>query len=226
MSTLELIAVRKTRGRGHRAVRVLESASLEVRPGEFVLLEGPSGSGKTTLLGVAGGLLSPDAGEVILAGRPLHLSSGDVRRAIRAAYAGLVFQRANLLAGLTVRENILLMSRIAGMTPDDGALETDRLLERLELSPYADRYPSELSGGEEQRVAVARALVHRPMVVLADEPTGNLDGRTGHAVAASLAELARERQSAVLVCTHDARLVAFATRRLQMRDGRVVAVEE
>jgi ABC-type lipoprotein export system ATPase subunit len=226
VSALALIGVTKTRGRGHRAVRVLKGATLEIQPGEFVLLEGPSGSGKTTLLGVAGGLLSPDSGDVILAGRPLHLVSRDARGAIRATHAGIVFQRANLLPGLTVRENILLMSRIAGMTSDDGNRETVRLLEVLGLSAHAGRYPAELSGGEEQRVAVARALVHRPQVVLADEPTGNLDGHTGHAVAVSLAELARERGSAVLVCTHDTRLVPFATRRLHLRDGRVVAVEQ
>jgi putative ABC transport system ATP-binding protein len=225
MSALALIGVAKTRGRGHRAVRVLEAATLEVGPGEFVLLEGPSGSGKTTLLGVAGGLLSPDAGEVILAGRPMHLATRDAASAFRATHLGIVFQRANLLAGLTVRENILLMSRIAGMAPEDGDRETERLLQALGLSGYAGRYPSELSGGEEQRVAVARALVHRPLLVLADEPTGNLDGQAGHAVAASLAELARERRSAVLVCTHDTRLIPFATRRLLMRDGGVVAVE-
>jgi putative ABC transport system ATP-binding protein len=223
---LSLKDVSKRRGHGHRAVQVLEGATLEVQPGELVLLEGPSGSGKTTLLGVAGGLLSPDRGEVALAGRALHRETAEGRRAIRSRQVGLVFQRSNLLAGLTARDNIVLMSRIAGMSPGDGAREAARLLDELELSTCADRYPEELSGGEEQRVAVARALIHRPSVVLADEPTGNLDWRTGRAVAAALSKLALERQSAVLVCTHDARLVPFSTRRLQIRDGRVLAAAE
>ena len=226
MIAISLSEVTKHRGHGHRAVEVLVGASLEVQSSELVLLEGPSGSGKTTLLGIAGGLLSPDSGRVILAGRTLNQESLDARRLIRARHVGLVFQRANLLPGLTARDNVLLMGRLAGMTTEAGAKETSQLFEALGITECADRYPHELSGGEEQRVAVARALVHRPVVVLADEPTGSLDGRTGLAVAASLSALARERASAVLICTHDSRLVPFAVRRLRMLDGRVVPVEE
>jgi len=210
-----------TRGHGRRAVRVLEDITLEVHPGEVVLLEGPSGSGKTTLLGVAGGLLTPDQGDVMLAGQPIQAVNNDARRRIRSAKVGFVFQRANLLDGLTARENVLLMARLAGLTQNAAELETTRLLALLDLAPCAGRYPTELSGGEEQRVAVARALVHRPAVVLADEPTGSLDAEAGRAVASSLTSLAQEQYAAVLICTHDARLEPFATRRLQLRDGRV-----
>ncbi|MGE5230143.1 MAG: ABC transporter ATP-binding protein [Deltaproteobacteria bacterium] len=222
MIPLELRGVSKRRGAGRRSVQVLAEVNLEVRAGEVVLLEGPSGSGKTTLLGVAGGLLTADSGVVILAGNALGSETQARRRAIRARCAGVVFQRANLLAGLTARENVILMSRLAGMTGREGAQEADRVLDLLGLAALAHRRPPELSGGEEQRVAVARALVHRPAVVLADEPTGNLDAASGHSVAASLSALARDRSSAVLICTHDQRLAPFATRRLSIVDGRVV----
>ena len=221
MMPLRLVGIAKRRGRGRRAVQVLVEVNLEVQPGEFVLVEGPSGSGKTTLLGVAGGLLTPESGAVELAGRPLEAESPAGRRGIRSRQVGLVFQRANLLPRLTSRENVRLMGQIAGMNRQDAAREADRLFEQLGLGSLADRRPMELSGGEEQRVAVARALVHHPVVVLADEPTGSLDGASGRAVTELLATLARERGTAVVVCTHDARLEAFATRRVSLADGRV-----
>jgi putative ABC transport system ATP-binding protein len=221
MMPLGLVAVAKRRGSGRRAVQVLVDVNLEVWPGEFVLLEGPSGSGKTTLLGVAGGLLTPESGAVTLAGRALGTESPAGKRRIRSRLVGLVFQRSNLLPRLTSRENVLLMGQIAGMGRQAAARETDLLLEKLGISGQADRWPRELSGGEEQRVAVARALVHRPVVVLADEPTGSLDASSGRAVTELLCALAKERGTAVLVCTHDVRLEVFATRRLSLADGRV-----
>ena len=221
MIPLSLEGVAKRRGSGRRSVQVLHDVTLQLSPGEFVLVEGPSGSGKTTLLGVAGGVLTADAGRVLVADQSLSALPRSQQRRIRACHVGLVFQRANLLSGLTARDNIVLMGTIAGMTEHDAGREADRLLASLDMSELAGRRPNELSGGEEQRVAVARALVHHPAVVLADEPTGSLDAAAGHAVAESLAALARERQSAVLVGTHDARLAQFATRRLQIVDGRI-----
>jgi putative ABC transport system ATP-binding protein len=218
---LALSGITKRRGSGRRSVQVLVDVSLEVRPGEFVLVEGPSGSGKTTLLGVAGGLLTPESGAVTLAGRQLEAESPGGKRSIRSRQVGLVFQRANLLPRLTARDNVLLMGHIAGMSRQEAEREADLLLEKLGLSAQMNRWPRELSGGEEQRVAVARALVHRPVVVLADEPTGSLDAVSGRAVTELLAALARERGSAVLVCTHDVRLEVFASRRLSLADGRV-----
>lgn len=221
MIPLLLDRVTKRRGAGQRSVQVLDGASLSLDPGEFVLLEGPSGSGKTTLLGVAGGVLAVDDGRVMLSDHPLTSGSPAAQRELRRRCVGLVFQRANLLSGLTARENIMLMGTLAGMTLSAAGVETDGLLEALGLTMLARRRPDELSGGEEQRVAVARALVHRPAVVLADEPTGSLDAATGHAVASLLAALARERGAAVLVATHDARLASFASRRLRLVEGRV-----
>lgn len=221
MMPLVLESVSQARGRGSRAARVLHHVSLSVASGEFVLIEGPSGAGKTTLLAVAGGLLTPQEGRVFLGGCQLHVEGRALDRRRRARAVGFVFQRANLLPRLTVRENILLMGAIAGLRGDEVARDADDLLDRLGLSALRDRRPDELSGGEEQRVAVARALVHRPSVVLADEPTGSLDRAAGQRVAESLAELAGSRDSAVVVATHDVRIASLASRVVHIEDGRI-----
>lgn len=219
MTVLELDRVSKIRGTGRHAVQALRDATLLVQPGEFVLLEGPSGAGKTTLLGVAAGLLTPTSGRVTLVGHDLVALSAGGRRSLRARRVGFVFQRSNLLSRLVARENVALMGMLADGAGDAVQAEAARLLDMLGIAWLADRRPRELSGGEEQRVAVARALVHRPAIVLADEPTGNLDGTTGQAVAAALAQAARECGAAVLVATHDTRLSAYASRRLRIEDG-------
>jgi len=222
---LELDRVRRTRGVGPHAVEALRDVSLAVGGGEFVLLEGPSGAGKTTLLAVAAGLLRPTSGDVCLAGRRLPaMSLGECRRH-RATRVGFVFQRSNLLPRLTVGENVVLMAVLGGMAREAAKRETTRMLEALGIATLADRYPHELSGGEEQRAAVARALVHGPAIVLADEPTGSLDGVSGRAVAESLGSLAAERGAAVLVATHDVRLRSFASRRVRIVDGRIADSE-
>jgi ABC-type lipoprotein export system ATPase subunit len=209
------------RGVGRRAVRVLDGASLAVEAGEVVLLEGPSGSGKTTLLLVAAGLLTPTSGGVTVAGLELGRASQSARRALRAKAVGFVFQRANLLERLTVRENVELAGFLAGRSPAEVRSDVDSLLEALGIGHLAERRPDALSGGEEHRAAVARALVHRPALVLADEPTGNLDADSGAAVAEALAGLARDRGAAVLVATHDARLYRIADRRAVLDQGRI-----
>jgi putative ABC transport system ATP-binding protein len=168
---------------------------------------------------VAAGLLTPTAGTVNLAGQSLSaLSSAECRRH-RAACVGFVFQRSNLLPQLTLWDNVLLMVAIGGVPRTEGEGEATQLLQALGIAGLAQRYPRELSGGKEQRAAVARALVHRPALVLADEPTGNLDGVSGKAVAERLAGLAAERGTAVLVATHDPRLEPFASRRVRIVDG-------
>jgi putative ABC transport system ATP-binding protein len=221
MNVLELIGVCMTRGAGRRAVRVLVDVSLAADPGEFVLVQGPSGSGKTTLLAVAAGLLTPDSGEVLLSGRSLPRVGATQRRRLRARQVGFVFQRSNLLGALSARDNVLTAAALAGMERPEAEREADRLLELLGVAALALRRPAELSGGEEQRVAVARALVHRPAIVFADEPTASLDGASGRTVAESLRGLARQQGTAVIVATHDARLEEFATRRIHLVDGRI-----
>ena len=223
MKPLILEGISQTRGRGARAVKVLHDVSMAVEPGEFVLLQGPSGAGKTTVLSVAGGILTPNAGSVELGGRRLHSGSPSRDRRHRAGTGGFVFQRCNLLPHLTVWENILLMGQIAGREAEDIRRGAEDLLRRVGIDNLRDRFPRELSGGEEQRAAVVRALIHRPAIVLADEPTGSLDGRAGQAVIEILAEIARTFQSAVVVATHDLRIAAFASRIVRIEDGRILS---
>jgi len=222
MTVLLLDGVSKTRGRGPHATQALRAASLTLAAGEVVLLEGASGAGKTTLLAVAAGLLTPDAGRIVLAGRSLAELSPAERRRHRAQVVGFVFQRSNLLEQLTAWENVLLMAQLAGRPTREARRATNEVFEALNIAHLAPRRPGELSGGEEQRVGVARALVHRPALVLADEPTGNLDGTAGRVVAEALATCAKARGAAVLVATHDTRLEPFATRRIPIVDGHVV----
>ena len=223
MIALRLDGVSKARGHGRHAVQALRDVSLTVSPGELVLLQGPSGAGKTTLLAVAAGLLSVDVGRVILADLPIGEQSPAIRRQHRLHNVGFVFQRANLLGELTVRENVSLMASLAGLPLERADREVTALLSEFGLAALADRRSTDLSGGEEQRVALARALVHRPPVVLADEPTGNLDSVSGRVVGEGLAYCARERGAAVVVATHDTRLEPYATRRVRIVDGRVNA---
>jgi putative ABC transport system ATP-binding protein len=221
MSALELCCVSKRVGSGAHAISAVREVSLALASRDVVLLEGPSGAGKTTLLTLAAGLLTPDGGEVVLGGARLRALAPGAVRGLRARAVGFVFQRANLLSALTVRENVLIAAALAGLSRGEAEARADRLLDRLGLGAVGSRLPERLSGGEEQRVAVARSLVHGPLVVLADEPTGSLDGASGRAVAETLAELARESGAAVLVATHDQRLRDLASRRLHMSDGRV-----
>lgn len=221
MTALKLDQVSKSRGRGRRSVMALRGVSFEAGGGDIVLMEGPSGAGKTTMLTVAAGLLTPDEGRVFLAGRALSEMSAAERRAHRARKVGFVFQRANLLDGLNARENILLAAVLARVERREADDHARRLMTAIGIDELGDRRPDELSGGEEHRVAVARALVHNPSVVFADEPTGNLDSVSGRAVAEALASLARERGVCVIMASHDSRLREFATRRLWMEDGEI-----
>jgi ABC-type lipoprotein export system ATPase subunit len=204
---------------------VLRDVSFSIAEGEVVLVVGPSGSGKTTLLGVAAGLLTADHGEVELRGMRIDLATPQERRALRAAAIGMVFQRPSLLSGLTARENVRLMASVSVMEARDAQRQTESLLDHLGIRALADRLPHELSGGEEQRVGIARALVHRPAVILADEPTASLDGATGESILELLAGVAAERRTAVLIATHDLRLHRFASRCLHLLNG-VLSEEE
>ncbi|MEW6688771.1 MAG: ATP-binding cassette domain-containing protein [Pseudomonadota bacterium] len=221
MTVLRLAEVTMRRGEGAHGRTVLDRVSLQVAGGEIVLIHGPSGSGKTTLLALAAGLLTPDRGEVMIERCALARACASARRRLRAQRVGFVFQRANLLPRLSVRQNVLLQAALAGVGGSDAEKRTDELLAALGLARQALQLPVHLSAGEEQRVAVARALVHRPALVLADEPTASLDGASGRAVAAQLTRLAAAAGAGVLVATHDPRLDDLGERRIVMQDGRL-----
>ena len=218
----ELRGVAKFFQRGSTTVRALDGVDLQLNAGEFVALEGPSGSGKTTLLQLLGALDRPSAGDVIFEGRDLSgLRDGELA-ALRLRSFGFVFQQFNLIPTLTAVENVE-----AKLVPVGGTRERAlELLGEVGLAERADHLPGQLSGGEQQRVAIARALSVDPRVVLADEPTGNLDTGTGGEIIELLAGLAAEHGATVIVATHDASLASRAPRRLQMRDGRLVDAPE
>jgi putative ABC transport system ATP-binding protein len=199
-------------------VRALDDVDLEIGAGEFVALEGPSGSGKTTLLQLLGGLDRPSGGEVLFEGRNLALLPDHELAGLRLRSFGFVFQQFNLIPTLTAVENVEVKLAPIGGTRER-ALE---LLGEVGLAERSDHLPQEMSGGEQQRVAIARALSVEPRVVLADEPTGNLDTQTGREIIDLLANLAAEHGSTVIVATHDASLASRAPRRLAMRDGHLV----
>lgn len=200
---LELSAVARVFGKGAAAVRAVDNVSLAVAPGEIVLVMGPSGSGKTTLLSMAGGLLRPTSGDVLVAGNRLGDLGAGLLAELRLKQVGFVFQAFNLLGSLTALENVALVMNLAGRT--DSSVETGSraILERLGLGERLHHVPADLSGGEKQRVAIARALANDPPLILADEPTGNLDSHSGCEVMMLLFDLAREEDKAVVVVSHD-----------------------
>jgi putative ABC transport system ATP-binding protein len=208
--------------RGPVKVRAVNEVALSIDPGEFVALEGPSGSGKTTLLQLLGALDRPTEGHVYFEGRDLAgLRDGELA-ALRLREFGFVFQQFNLIPTLTAVENVELKLAPTGADRADLRERSLALLSEVGLAERADHLPAQLSGGEQQRVAIARALVVEPRVILADEPTGNLDTKTGSDVIELLAGLAARRGATIVVATHDAELAARAPRRLAMRDGRIV----
>jgi putative ABC transport system ATP-binding protein len=217
MSLYELTGVARYFQRGPTTVRALDDVSLEIEPGEFVALEGPSGSGKTTLLQILGALDRPSAGTVTFDGSDLVKQPDSALADLRLRSFGFVFQQFNLIPTLTAVENVEAKLAPVGGTRER-ALE---LLGEVGLAERADHLPAHLSGGEQQRVAIARALSVEPRVVLADEPTGNLDSATGGEIIDLLANLAAEHGSTVIVATHDASLAVRAPRRVTMRDGRL-----
>ena len=208
--------------RGPTTVRALDGVDLEIAPGELVALEGPSGSGKTTLLQLLGALDRPSSGDVIFEGRDLVRLPDHELAALRLESFGFVFQQFNLIPTLTALENV--EAKLAPTGVDDIEGRAERMLDEVGLAERAHHLPTHLSGGEQQRVAIARALSVEPRVVLADEPTGNLDSKTGGEIIELLAGLAAEHGSTVIVATHDVTLAERAPRRLSMRDGRLVGV--
>ena len=210
---------------GERAVRVLRGIDFSAPYGELSLLVGPSGSGKTTLLSIIGGILSPTIGSVTIAGMALDRIPEREKAAFRRDNVGFIFQQYNLLPALTAAENAAVPLVAAGRSLAQALRMAQPLLEQLGLAAHADKHPAQLSGGEQQRVAIARALVHDPRIVLCDEPTAALDAANGATAMAMLRQIAVAPLRAVIVVTHDSRIVGYAERVSRIEDGRIVAVE-
>jgi putative ABC transport system ATP-binding protein len=215
----------KTHGSGAQRVDALVNVDLDLMPGELIAVTGRSGSGKTTLLNMAGALDEPTSGEVIVAGENLAtMSKNDLARVRRVA-VGYVFQQFNLLPSLTAAENISLPLELDGMKPNEARRLAEKALEEVEMAGMADRYPDQLSGGEQQRVAIARGLIGPRSVLLADEPTGALDEATSE----SILKVLRSRcdaGAAALMVTHEPAYAAWADRVVRLRDGRIEGISE
>jgi len=220
---LEFSDVSKSFRQNSARVDALVHVSLEIWPGEFVVLTGPSGSGKSTLIHLAAGLETPTSGTIDLAGIDVRALDDDALSRLLCSKVGLIFQAFHLIDYLTAEENVALPLRFAGLPAADAAAQAREMLARVGLGPRTRHRPGELSGGEMQRVAIARALVVRPELLLADEPTGNLDSRTGAGILELLRQLNEQERVAVLLATHDERAAASAPRILELRDGAVVA---
>jgi len=217
----ELRAVSKRYRRGDEIVHALRAVSFTLASGEVVALVGPSGCGKSTTLNLVAGVDRPDEGAVIVCGTDLATAGESALVAARRRHIGIVFQAFHLMPHLTVEENVALPLALDGRRD---AARVAELIRRVGLAPRRTHFPAELSGGEQQRTAVARALVHRPAVVLADEPTGSLDSASGTAVLRLMDELRREEGSALLLATHDESIATVADRVIRLRDGGIEAV--
>jgi putative ABC transport system ATP-binding protein len=218
---IEARDLRKVYRVGDVNVHALRGANLAVQRGEFLCVAGPSGSGKSTLFHILGGLTSPTAGSVTVEGRDLARLSDTERTELRKSRVGFVFQKYNLLPTLTAADNIAIARHIAGRTGAPGA-EFEQVLELLGIRQRLHHKPGKLSGGEQQRVAIARAIVNHPAILLADEPTGNLDSQNSVAVLAVLRDLNERLGQTILLITHDPNVASYAHRLVHMLDGRVV----
>jgi len=214
--------VTKHYGRGSAATTVLDGIDLTVGRGDFVSIMGPSGSGKTTLLNLLAGLDTPDAGRVEIDGLDLSTLPDHELADLRLARIGFVFQAFNLLPVLTVEANVAWPLRYSGVSQAAIRRRTAEVLERVQVTGCERRYPAELSGGQQQRVAIARALINHPVLVLADEPTGNLDSHAGRLILDLLRELNESEAVSVVMVTHNVFAATYGHRTLQMQDGRIV----
>ena len=217
--------LRKTYKLGRRPVEVLRGVTLAVERGEFVALRGASGAGKSTLLHLVGGLDSTDGGEITVAGEAFHRMSGSQLARFRTEKIGFIFQAYHLLPEFDALENVSIPGRIARHPVGAVRKRATELLKRVGLGQRLDHRPNELSGGEQQRVAIARALVNDPEIIIADEPTGNLDSHTGGEILDLLQEIRAERQTTLLIATHDLKVAERAPRVVQLVDGQIEGIE-
>jgi putative ABC transport system ATP-binding protein len=217
---IELREISKTVMSGAEPLTILHPLTVRIPRGQFIAVVGPSGSGKSTLLGLIAGLDAPTSGSVFIDGVDITLLDEDALARLRGEKIGIVFQFFHLIPSLTAHENVAVPMEIAGIA--DAASRAGALLDEVGLTGRAHHYPSQLSGGEQQRVALARALANNPPIVLADEPTGNLDSTNGRLIMKLLRDIHRARGTTLVLVTHDAELAAQADARIVLRDGRVV----
>jgi putative ABC transport system ATP-binding protein len=222
---LEAHNIVKELGSGAGKVRALKGVGLELHAGELTLLMGPSGSGKTTLLSILGCILTPTEGSLVVAGHDTSDYSVEELALLRRKHIGFIFQSYNLFPTLTAEENVRLALDVRGDQGSEATVRAQRALHQVGLAHKLRSYPANLSGGEQQRVAVARALAGSPSVILADEPTAALDSENGQAVMTLLAEIAKDKSRAVLAVTHDPRTIPYAQRILKIEDGLIVGDE-
>jgi putative ABC transport system ATP-binding protein len=223
---IKLESVTKTYALGQQRIVAVDDVSLAIEPGEFVAIMGKSGCGKTTLLSLIGGLDRPDKGHIWVEGKDITQLPDLKLTRYRRDQVGIVFQFFNLIPILTVSENVALPYMLQGRPEREVQSRVEELLEDVDLWERRDHYPHEISGGEMQRVAIARALINRPGLVLADEPTGNLDSRTGRQVMEVMAELSDRHRTTFVLATHSREAASYANRKLQMRDGSLSSEEE
>ena len=222
---IELNSVTKTYTLGKQRIKAVDNVSLTIQPGEFVAIMGKSGCGKTTLLGLIGGLDRPDSGSIRVNGAEISQLADTELTRYRRDQVGIIFQFFNLIPILTVAENVALPFSLQGKSERDIQARVHELLREVDLMERQAHYPHEISGGEMQRVAIARALINKPQLVLADEPTGNLDSRTGHQVMETMARLSEQHRTTFILATHSREAASYATRKLRMRDGSLSSEE-
>lgn len=220
-SILTLNEVSRHFGSGESRVDALKKTQIEVNAGELVALIGPSGSGKSTLLSIAGALLRPSEGDVRLGGTNISTLKGNSRTRLRLEKIGFIFQASNLVSYLTGAEQVQLIGKLLGLPAKETAKRADKLLEELGMDKRGGHYPEQMSGGERQRIAIARALMNEPDLILADEPTASLDSQRGRQVVELLADEVHRRNTAGILVTHDERLIDVCDRVLRITDGDV-----
>ena len=226
MTAIRCSRLHKTFTQGDEVVKGLDDVTINIEEGSFVCLSGPSGSGKTTLLNAMGGLDKPDSGEILVGDHRVdQLGKGDLAD-LRLHNIGFVFQAYNLIPVLTARENIEFVMQVQGVPAAERRNRSRAILEEVGLGGLEDRRPAQLSGGQQQRVAVARAIVSDPTLVLADEPTANLDSHTATHLMELFVSLNRERRITFVIATHDSKVMAYCRRLISMEDGRIIGDRE
>ena len=222
MTAVRCVDLCKTYDQGEVKIKALDHVTIDILEGGFVCLSAPSGGGKTTLLNTIGGLDKPDSGEVYIAGRRIdNLRKGELAE-LRLRNIGFVFQAFNLIPVLTARENVEFVMQVQGVAAAERGEQALKILQEVGLAGLEDRLPADMSGGQQQRVAVARAIVSHPALVLADEPTANLDSKTADGLMELFCELNERHKTTFIIATHDKRVMSYAKRLIRMLDGRIV----